>query len=131
MSEVNTGGGKKPILWMAAAVLLAVVLLFGIVLSREVNGGAEAVLPEVEFSEAPRNFSGNRYEYNGRVDRLLGYEDGVGRVILTSSTSADRPVPLFVPIDLERFSPNPGQVFRFGLRVDGDGILHVESYEKL
>ncbi|MGC6456601.1 MAG: hypothetical protein ACON39_07275 [Coraliomargaritaceae bacterium] len=131
MSEVSSSPEKKPILWMLAAVVLAVVLLFGIVLMREANGGADAVLPEVEFAEAPRNFSGNRYEYNGRIDRLLGFEEGVGRVILTSSTNAERPVPLFVPVGLERFSPNPGQVFRFGLRVDGDGVLHVESYEKL
>ena len=62
---------------------------------------------------------------------MLGFEEGVGRVILTSSTMGERPVPLFVPMEMERFSLNPGQVFRFNLRVDGDGVLHIESYEKL
>ena len=131
MSEVSSSPEKKPILWMFGAVALAVVLLVGVVLLREVSGGTKAVLPEAEFAEAPRNFSGNRYEYNGRIDRLLGFEEGVGRVILTSSTMGERPVPLFVPMEMERFIPNPGQVFRFNLRVDGDGVLHIESYEKL
>lgn len=131
MSKESPSTEKKPIIWMLGAAVLAVVLLGGVVLSREVNGGTNAVLPVVDFREAPRNFSGNCYEYNGRIDRLLGFEEGVGRVLLTSSTNGERPVPLFVPMDLERFSPNPGQVFRFNLRVDGDGVLHVESYEKL
>lgn len=131
MSKDASSSNRRPVFLMIGAVLLAVVLLGGIVLLRGMNGGAEAPLPEADFAEAPRNFSGNRYEYSGRIDRLLGFEEGVGRVILTSSTDGERPVPVFVPLALERFSPNPGQVFRFNLRVDGEGVLHVESYEKL
>ncbi|PDH30160.1 MAG: hypothetical protein CNE95_03480 [Puniceicoccaceae bacterium MED-G30] len=131
MHEVNRNSGNRSYLWTIGAVLLAASLLGGIVLLRQFSGGRQASLPESDFAEAPCNFSGNRYEYKGRIDRLLGYEAGVGRVLLTNSTNSESPVPLFIPEDLERFSPNPGQVFRFLLLVDGDGILHVESYEKL
>ena len=56
MSEVSSSPEKKPILWMFGAVALAVVLLVGVVLLREVSGGTKAVLPEAEFAEAPREF---------------------------------------------------------------------------
>ena len=61
MSEASSSPEKKPILWMFGAVALAVVLLVGVVLLREVSGGTKALLPEAKFAEAPRNFSGNRY----------------------------------------------------------------------
>ncbi|MFW5873922.1 MAG: hypothetical protein ACOCVJ_00800 [Verrucomicrobiota bacterium] len=109
----------------------AIVLLVGVIVLRNLGGGRHAPLPVVDFAESPRNFSGNRYEFEGRIDRQLGFEEGVGRIILTASVAEEAPVPLYVAAEHENFSPNPGQVYRFTLRVDGDGILNVESYEKL
>jgi len=131
MKEQNSKSGKSPVLWMGVVAVLAVVLLVGVMVFRSVGGGRHAPLPVEELSDSPRNFSGNRYEYEGRIDRQLGFEEGVGRVILTEAVESGAPVPLFVSSDLDRFSPNPGQVYRFSLRVDGDGILNVEDYDKL
>lgn len=131
MNDYNSKSGKSPLLWMGVVAALAVAALIGIVLLRNVGGGNHAPLPVSEFAKSPKNFSGNRYEFEGRIDRQLGFEEGVGRVILTQSVSGDSPVPLYVAAEHENFSPNPGQVYRFSLRVDGDGILNVETYEKL
>lgn len=123
--------GKNHLLWMGGIAALAVLLLIGIVSLRGVGGGKYADLPVSEFASEPKNFSGNRYEYEGRIDRQLGFDEGVGRVILTKSVADEAPVPLFVASTHDGFSPNPGQVYRFYLRVDGEGILNVEEYEKL
>lgn len=116
---------------MAAVAGGAVLLLVGVLVFRGIGGGRYDALPVKEFAESPRNYSGNRYEYEGRIERQLGFEEGVGRVILTEPVAGGAPVPLYVSAEREGFSPNPGQVYRFSLRVDGDGILNVEAYEKL
>lgn len=118
-------------LWMGIVAALAIAVLVGIVLLRTIGGGKHALLPVADFAASPKNFSGNRYEFEGRIDRQLGFEEGVGRIILTQAVSDEAPVPLYVAAEHTNFSPNPGQVYRFSLRVDGDGILNVETYEKL
>lgn len=131
MNQINSKSGKSPLLYMGIVAVLAVVVLLGIVLLRNIGGGNHAPLPVADFAQSPKNYSGNRYEFEGRIDRQLGFEEGVGRIILTQSVAEEAPVPLYVAAEHENFSPNPGQVYRFSLRVDGDGILNVEAYEKL
>jgi hypothetical protein len=131
MKNYNSKSGKSPLLWMGVVAVLAIGVLGGIVILRNVGGGNHAPLPVSNFAESPKNFSGNRYEFEGRIDRQLGFEEGVGRIILTQSVAGEASVPLYVAAEHENFSPNPGQVYRFSLRVDGDGILNVEAYEKL
>lgn len=116
---------------MGVVAVTVVLLLVAIVVVRNVGGGNHAPLPIADFTQAPQNFSGNRYEYEGRIDRQLGFEEEVGRIILTQAVEGEAPVSLYVAAEHDSFSPNPGQVYRFSLRVDGDGILNVESYEKL
>lgn len=129
--KTNSKSGKSALLLMGVVAVAAMLLLIGIVVVRNVGGGNHAPLPIAEFAQAPQNFSGNRYEYEGRIDRQLGFEEAVGRIILTQAVEGETPVPLYVAAEHDSFSPNPGQVYRFSLRVDGDGILNVESYEKL
>lgn len=131
MKKYNSKSGKSPLLWMGVVAALAVVALLAIVALRNLGGGIHAPLPVEDFAQSPKNFSGNRYEFEGRIDRQLGFEEGVGRIILTQAVDSEKPVPLYVAAEHENFSPNPGQVYRFSLRVDGDGILNVEKYEKL
>ncbi|MDQ8206078.1 hypothetical protein QEH52_01035 [Coraliomargarita sp. SDUM461003] len=129
--KTNSKSGKSPLLWMGVVAAIAVMALIGIVALRSVGGGTHAPLPVADFAQTPKNFSGNRYEFEGRIDRQLGFEEGVGRIILTQAVDDESPVPLYVAAEHDNFSPNPGQVYRFSLRVDGDGILNVEEYEKL
>jgi len=128
---MKSKSGMSALAGMAAVAGGAVLLLVAVLVLRGIGGGRYEALPVEAFAESPRNYSGNRYEYEGRIERQLGFEEGVGRVILTESVAGGAPVPLYVSAEREGFSPNPGQVYRFSLRVDGDGILNVEAYEKL
>lgn len=131
MKIYNSRSGKSPLIWLAIVAAVAVSTLIGIIAIRNISGGRYEPLPIVDFAQSPKNFSGNRYVFEGRIDRQLGYQEGVGRIILTQSVHLDAPVPLYVSSEHEGFSPNPGQVYRFSIRVDGDGILNVEKYEKI
>ena len=123
--------GKSTFIAIASVFVVAVLILVGVTLSRNLLGGNAAMLPVSEFGKEPKAYAGNVYEFEGRIDTLLGFEEGVGRMILTRDLSTDKNVPLFVDAKLEGFSPNPGQIYRFQLSVDGQGVLVVDSFKKL
>ena len=131
MKMFDINNGIKSIYWMTGVVVVAFLVLLAVLLSRVVGVGSLADLPVEAYVEAPRNFSGNRYHYDGRIERQLGYHEEVGRILLTSSIAGQSPIPLFISVNLEDFSPNPGQIFRFSVRVDGDGMLNVKQFGKL
>lgn len=127
-SPSRAGFGALPL--VGAVLGLAVLLLVGIVVFRSVTGSGLEPLPESALANSPKNFSGNRYLLEARIDRQLGFEEEVGRMILVASVASGVPIPLFVPAKMDTFSPSPGQVYRFALRVDGEGVLNVENYTK-
>ncbi|WP_309398573.1 hypothetical protein [Cerasicoccus maritimus] len=123
--------GKSVLFPVLVVAGLAILVLVGLMAYRNFAGGVSQPLPVAQFADNPKAFSGNQYELEGRIDTQLGYEAGVGRLLLTQDVATNEAVPLFVPSTIEDFSPNPGQIYRFALRVDGRGVLTVESYTKL
>jgi len=116
---------------LGGVFLLAVVLLVGVALWRSQTGGGLAALPLADYRENPRNFAGNRYVLDARVDELMGFREEVGRVFRIEEVESGRPLALFAGADATDFSPSPGQAFRFEVSVDGDGLLVMRSYRKL
>lgn len=128
--KTTAHSGKAGIGAILAVVAVAIVALAAVVVVRGMAGGGQP-LPLLAITSEPKAFSGNTYQVEARIDTLLGYEDGVGRLLLTREIDSDLPAPLFIPAKLVDFSPNPGQVYRFQVRVDGDGVIMVDSYKKL
>lgn len=122
--------GKAGMGTMVVIVGAALLLLPAIVAYRTFSGAGGEALPLAAFASEPKAFAGNVYRLEARIDTLLGYEEGVGRLLLTREVATDKPVPVFVPSGIEGFSPNPGQIYRFHLKVDGDGTLQVERAGK-
>ncbi|GHC06558.1 hypothetical protein [Cerasicoccus arenae] len=127
----NYRSGKSALVPVFVVAGLAILVLVGLMAYRNLAGGVSQPLPVAQFADNPKAFSGNQYELEGRIDTQLGYETGVGRLLLTQDVATNDSVPLFVPYGFEDFSPNPGQIYRFGLRVDERGVLTVESFTKL
>jgi len=127
----QASSNRKSHRWLIVFCSLAVLVLIGVVAFRAFSGTGLESLPVMDYRESPRNFVGNRYSLEGRVDQLLGHREGVGRILLVRDTAGDRPLALFADADLAGFSPNPGQVFRFDLIVEGDGLLGIEAFRKL
>lgn len=123
--------GKSIYPYLVVVLLVAVIGLFSVWFYRSLSGGGQEPLPVSGYSESPRNYVGNVYQLEGRVDTLLGHEAGAGRMLLVREVTTDRPVALFIGPDVENFSPNPGQVFRFRVEVDTEGLLSVQEHRKL
>jgi len=122
---------RRVYLKLGAVFLLAVAVLGGVVVTRSQMASGRGALPVAEYREAPRNFAGNRYALDARVEELLGYRESVGRVFLVRETDSGDPLALFVDPEFEDFSPSPGQVFRFEISVAGDGLLGMDGFRKL
>lgn len=120
---------------MGVVAVLAVLSLIGIVSLRGVGGGKYASLLVADFGSEPKNFSGNRYEYEGRIDRQLGFNEGVGRVILTKSVADEAPVPLFVASTHDRLLRQKDKRaivndrFRFAAALAMDGARNEKFLE--
>ena len=127
----QTNSNRKSYRWLIGVCLLAIFVLVGVVAFRSFAGSSGEALPVPDYRESPRNFVGNRYSLEARIDQLLGHRDNVGRILLVRDISGDRPLALFADADLSGFSPNPGQVFRFRIVVEGDGLLEIEEFRKL
>ncbi|MGJ3244136.1 MAG: hypothetical protein ACFE0O_14420 [Opitutales bacterium] len=126
--SARAGMARKGLLLGGGGLAVALLMVTGLLLHHLADRGES--LPAEAYAEAPSNFSGNRYVLDARIERQLGFREGVGRLILTRGTAGDRPLPLYADASLDAFSPNPGQLYRFRVRVDGHGILNIESYEK-
>ena len=109
------------------AALLA--LMFAIGCS---NSNISEALPIDDFISTPKNFSGNSYALTARIDRQMGFEEGVGKIVLTRTIEdVESFIPLFVGVDIQGFNPSPGQLYEFTVRVDGNGLLNLVDYAKL
>ncbi len=113
---------------MAGIVLLGLLAFFLIRLS---GGEQYQALPVSEFAAQPKSFAGNTYQLESRIDSQLGYDEAVGKVLLTRTLESGQPVPVFVPVSIGDMSAYSGQVYRFTLTIDGDGVLVVEKMQKI
>ena len=123
--------GKSPVKWIIGIAVLAVLALVVIVMSRSMTGGNYESVPVDQFAANPRAFAGNTYELEGRIETQLGYDERSGRILLTRDLATEFPVPILVPASIAEFSPNPGQIYRFELGVDRNGVLTVKTFKKL
>lgn len=129
---MNDTKNKKSVYVKLGAVFgLAVLILVTVVLVRSQMASGRSALPVSEYREAPRNFAGNRYALDARVEELLGFRESVGRVFLVRGTDNGSPLALFVDPKFEDFTPLPGQAYRFEISVAGDGLLGMDGFRKL
>lgn len=122
---------KRNLIIAFSAIALAVAVLIVVISARRYGGGEYEPLPVMAFAESPRSYAGNIYAYEGHIDTQIGFAEQVGRVILTHDINSSRTVPVFISSEITGFSPNPGQLYRFVLKVEGDGALSVSSFKKL
>jgi len=114
------------------AIGIAVLIGIAVFLIVFHDQGSGEVLPVERFQENPENFIGNTYRLDGRITRMLGNREGVGRLFLVNTENRDQRVPLFVPTGVGG-NVETGATYRFQLKVRHERdmtILEVQSMRK-
>jgi len=88
--------------------------------------------PLAFYLQNPGGLQGNRYLVKAQIDRQLGWQPGIGRLILIQTTTASglsKKVPVFFPDD---GGPGvlTGQKFIMTVLVAEENLITVEKYEK-
>ena len=88
--------------------------------------------PLAFYLQNPGGLQGNRYQVKAQIDRQLGWQPGIGRLILIQATTASglsKKVPVFFP---DNGGPGvlPGQKFIMTVLVAEENLITVEDYEK-
>lgn len=120
---------KKPLILVAGVIALLIIAAVAILVIEKRSEGE--MLPLARYQEASSNFSGNRYQVVGRVDRQLGAREGVGRLVLVNVDN--QRLPVYIPAALEG-NVESGVQYRFGVLVrtiSDMTILEVQSMRKL
>lgn len=120
---------KKPLILVAGVIAFLILVAVAILVIEKRSEGE--MLPVERYQEASSNFSGNRYQVVGRVDRQLGAREGVGRLVLVNVDH--HRLPLFIPAELQG-NVESGVQYRFAVLVRTTHdmtILEVQNMRKL
>ena len=121
---------KKSIIISISIIICAVFLMAIIKISKDraVISGNE--FPISQYINSPQSFAGNVYSLNAQIDSQLAYNDVSGRMFLVKSYDST-PLPVYAPHSLSGFNPMVGQKYKFAIRIAGDGMLTLTSFEKI
>ena len=88
-------------------------------------------LPVSKYFDSPHTLSGSRFKAELRVEADLGFKEGLGRLMLFSTTEDSRPFAVLVPVTISRdllFSK--GQNYLAELEVKEGGLIYANSCHK-
>ncbi len=86
-------------------------------------------LPLEAYLGNERNFAGNRYQLNARVDSQLAFDASRGRILAVEPQETQARVVVFVPATIEA-SISANQRLKLVVSVREGGLLEVESLKK-
>lgn len=113
----------KVFLWFAGVLLLALVGAL-VLTTRSVE-----TFPVRGYLEAPANYVGNVYQFDGTIQQALARREGVGRLLVVREHGGAE-LALFLPEAL-RQNVEFGQRYRFDVVVAEGGRLDIQSLRKL
>jgi len=87
--------------------------------------------PVAKFLESPLALLGSRFRGELRVEANLGYKEGIGKLMLFSTTEDPRPIAVMVPEAVARdIYFTKGQVYMAELEVKEGGLIYANSCRK-
>lgn len=87
--------------------------------------------PVSKFLDSPRALLGSRFQGELRVEANLSYKDGVGRLMLFSTSDDSRPIAVMVPDAVGKdIYFTKGQTYMAELEVKEGGLIYANSCRK-
>ena len=120
-----------PVVWILVITFLLIALGGGYYLYRQVSDPFRTLQPlEVKtYLENANSLRGNLYKIKATIDNSLAWSPAKGR-LLSVKTEEGSPLPIFVPANLNHINLQKGQTFYFEIKVNENGILHVQNLKK-
>ena len=123
--------------WVLVGVLsvvgvLTLFLIIGFLWKRTVNDPyrtLEVLSPEKYF-ENPRALIGNRFQATMRVEGDLGWQEGVGKLMVFSVADDNRFIPVLVKGENLSYSFSKGQMYLGQVTVGEGGLLYATDLRK-
>lgn len=121
-------------LWAGAGAVLAVLLVVtGLFVMRYLDDPYRTLepFPIGKYLDNHRALAGAKFRAQLRVENDLGYRDGVGRLMLFSSTDDSRPFAVMVPEAVsDGLVFTKGQTYISELEVKEGGLIYSNLIEK-
>ena len=121
---------KKSMIISVGIFTCAIFLMVVIKISKDRAVMSGNDFPISLYVNSPQSFAGNVYSLNVQIDSQLAYDDISGRMFLVKSSDST-PLPIYAPHSLSGFNPMVGQKYKCTIRIAGDGMLTLTSFEKI
>ncbi len=126
---------RKFRIWLWATVgtiLLGAGGIGGGIFARYLNDPLRTLepLPVGKYFENYHALAGSKFKGELRVEADLGWKESVGRLMLFSMPSENRPVAVFIPAHLSGIYFVKGQTYLAELEVKEGGLIHASSCKK-
>lgn len=121
-------------LWIGMSVaMLLLVAVGGIVFLNYLRDPFRILepFPTGKYLDNYRSLAGLRFKAQLRVEADLGWKDGVGRLMLFSSTDEPRPFAVMIPASLgKEIHFTKGPTYKAELEVKEEGLIYANSCNK-
>jgi hypothetical protein len=127
------GSGPSWALWLVSILLVLVVLgvigYFTYAYLEDPYRTLE-VFPVDKYMSDYRSLAGAKFKADLKVSADLGYDPGVGRLMVFTTATDSRPVVVLIPPRLSGIYFTKGQNYRASLEVQQGGLIYADSCEK-
>ena len=114
-------------------LLLAGGLIGGVAVARYLNDPYRTLeeFPVAQYLDNYRSLAGSKFKAELKVEADLGWKEGMGRLMLFSVKSDNRPLAVLVPAGVAKdIYFTKGQMYMAGLEVKEGGLIHANSCRK-
>jgi hypothetical protein len=135
-TAVAPGGRRRSgswVAWLIGAVLMLIVLgTIGYFIQQYLNDPYRTLepFPVDKYLSDYRSLSGSKFKAEVKVSNDLGFTPAVGRLMVFTIGSDNRPVVVLIPPKLANIYFTKGQNYQAALEVGQGGLINADSCEK-
>ncbi len=127
------GSGPKIGFWIGLSVVVAAIAAVAILfLFRSLNDPYRTLehFPVAKYLDSHRALAGSKFKAVLRVENDLGWKEGVGRLMLFSTSEDARPIAVMIPAGMTDIYFTKGQTYMAELEVKEGGLIYANSIRR-
>jgi len=135
-SAVLPAGRRRSSGWLIGALVVLLVLVgigtAGYFTAQYLNDPYRTLepFPVDKYLSDYRSLAGSKFKAEVKVSNDLGFRDGVGRLMVFTVGTDNRPIVVLIPAKLANIYFTKGQNYQTSLEVGQGGLIYADSCEK-